>query len=90
MTTSQVVTANCLRTGIVVYLDHRGRWVEALEAAAIATDEAALAHLETAAAEGVTQCEVTSVYAFSVSLDGDRPVPVSVRERIRAAHAPTI
>lgn len=90
MATPQVITGNALDTGTVVYLDARGGWVEALDAAVVAADEDALRRLEAAAAVAVERCEVTSVYAFDVRVADGRPVPLSVRERIRAAHAPSV
>lgn len=85
-----VVTANVLHTGTVVYLDRHGRWVEALDQAAIAETAACRASLDGLAAAAVARNEVTSVYAFDVNLVGGRPEPRSVREKIRAAHAPTV
>ncbi len=85
-----VITANVLHTGTVVYLDPNGRWVEALDQAAVAETSACRASLDHLAAEAVARNEVTSVYAFDVNLVGGRPEPRSVRERIRAAHAPTV
>lgn len=90
MAIHQVVTGNALQTGAVVYLDAAGSWVENLDGAAIATDPTSLARLEAAAIDGVGRCEVTSVYAFAVRLVGGRPAPLSMREVIRAAHAPTV
>ena len=85
-----VVTANELRSGAVVYLADGGLWVEALEQAAIAHDADALKKMEQLAVQAVESCSVTGVYAMDVKLADGRPTPVSVRERIRAAHAPTV
>ena len=85
-----VVTANALRSGAVVYLAVDGRWVESIDEASVAHDAAALKELETLALAAVARNEVTAVYAFPVRLVGGRPHPVSVRETIRAAHAPTV
>lgn len=85
-----VVTANDLRSGAVVYLTADGRWVQALEEASVAEDEDALKKLEALALAAVERTEVTAVYAFNVRLAAGRPEPISVRERIRAAHAPTV
>lgn len=86
----EVVTANVLHTGTVVYLDNRGCWIETLAAAAIADTPARRQHLEQLASAAVSRNEVTSVYAFPVDLVDGRAQPRSMRERIRAAHAPTI
>lgn len=85
-----VVTANQLRTGAVVYLGSTGRWVETIDRATVAGNADEMRRLETLAASSVARCEVTAVYAFAVRVIGDRPEPLSVRERIRAAHAPTV
>lgn len=85
-----VVTANVLRTGAVVYLTTDGRWVEQLAEATVAADAAALKQLEGVALTAVERTEVTAVYAFDVHLIDGRPHPISVREIIRAAHAPTV
>jgi sulfite reductase (NADPH) hemoprotein beta-component len=85
-----VVTANDLRSGAVIYLAPGGRWERELADAAIAQDAAGLKGLETIAADAVARNEVTAVYAMTVRVVEGRPEPVSVREKIRAAHAPTI
>jgi sulfite reductase (NADPH) hemoprotein beta-component len=85
-----VVTANDLRSGAVVYLAPDGRWIEDIAAAAVATDADALQRFEDLARAAVIETAVTAVYAFDVKLVGGRPEPISVRERIRAAHAPTV
>lgn len=85
-----VVTANDLRSGAVVYLAPDGRWVEKLNDAAVANDAAALKRFETLAEAAVVGTAVTAVYAFDVRLAEGRPEPISVRERIRAAHQPTV
>ena len=87
---SRVVTANHLRSGAVVYLAGDGRWVPALQDAVVAADAVQLGTLEQQALAAVARSEVTAVYAFDVLLVDGRPSPISVRERIRAAHAPTV
>lgn len=86
----EVVTANELHTGTVVYLDGESRWVEKIGRAAVASDAEALERLEEIAAEAVARNLVTSVYAFAVRIVGGCAEPLSVREKIRAAHAPTV
>jgi sulfite reductase (NADPH) hemoprotein beta-component len=85
-----IVTANNLRSGAVVYLGAGGLWAESLGDAAVAGDAAALKSLEDQALRAVEQTEVTAVYAMDVRVVGGRPEPVSVRERIRAARAPSV
>lgn len=87
---ASIVTANDLRSGTVVYLGHDGAWVEAINAAKVVEDAASLRILEAAAVVAVARCEVTAVYAFKVRVKAGQPEPVSVRERIRAAHAVSV
>ena len=85
-----VVTANNLRSGAVVYLSANGTWIDDLNEALVARDPDALKALEVEAAAAVARTEVTAVYAMDVRLVEGRIDPISVRERIRAAHAPTV
>jgi Protein of unknown function (DUF2849) len=85
-----VVTANNLRSGAVVYLGTAGRWVTDLGDAEIAASKEALQALEVEANAAVIRTEVTAVYAMDVRVADGVIEPVSVRERIRAAHAPTV
>ena len=86
----QVLTANRLRAGNVVYLTTGAQWVPDLAHATIATDAAALAALEGVAAQSVDAQEVVAVYAIDVDTTTGAPKPVSVKERIRAAGGPTV
>ncbi len=86
----EIVTANLLRSGEVVYLGSDGLWVRRIAEAAVAADADARARLEQIAAASAARQEVTAVYAMDVVLDGTTPHPKSQRERIRAAHGPTV
>jgi hypothetical protein len=83
----RVITANKLRTGAVVYMMQDGRWTDVLQNAAVADGADALKAHEGMARAAVESNQVTAVYAFDVSFVDGKPVPSSVRERIRAAHA---
>lgn len=85
-----VVTANVLRTGAVVYLKADGTWVEKLADADVADGKEAMTAFENLSLAAIERSEVTAVYAFDVAIVDGRPAPVSVRERIRAARAPTV
>ncbi|WP_322867939.1 DUF2849 domain-containing protein [Aquicoccus sp. G2-2] len=77
----QVVTANALVEGDVVYLDHMGRWVRRLEDAHVFTvEEDAKAALETAQRR---TGEVVDVYLIVVALDAGIPGPTHFREAFR-------
>lgn len=82
-----VITANDLRTGAVVYLDGAGNWVGALADAAPISDDSERTRLEAFALAALERNVVTAVYAFDVRIANGSIEPVSVRERIRAANA---
>ena len=82
--TGQVVTANYLRDGDVVYLAEDGQWTLWLDKAWVAKTETALKRLLKIAEDAENACKVISIYAMPV---GEGPVPLdalSARERIRA------
>jgi hypothetical protein len=85
----QVLTANRLLDGEVVYLDAADDWVERIgEARLLATP----AEGEAALAKGVaaeTERKIVHAYLFDVAGQGDALKPVKMREIIRAA-GPTI
>ena len=85
-----VVTANRLRDGIVVYLASDGSWTEEIARARIAETEDEVAALEAQAAEDVKARKVVAVYPMDVALHDGTVDPLSVRERIRAAHRTTL
>ncbi|MBU2583207.1 MAG: DUF2849 domain-containing protein [Alphaproteobacteria bacterium] len=84
-----VLTANRLEDGVVVYLGNSGEWVHDLIAATVAENEASLAILEKIAGKSVAGRHVVGVYAIDVDLSNGKPSPKSVREKIRAAHRQT-
>jgi Protein of unknown function (DUF2849) len=84
----QVLTANRLLDGEVVYLAADGAWVESLTAAAVlatkAEGEAALA----AGLKAELNQEIVHAYLFDI-VDGATRKPIKQREIIRAA-GPTV
>ena len=82
--TLQVVTANRLGDGRVVFLADGYRWVEEIGQARVGeTEEAAnalLAIAEKAAADRI----VVAPYLIGVSTDGERVMPTRYREILRA------
>lgn len=85
-----IITANRLGDGVVVFFDGRGQWSEDIAAARIAeTDEEAEA-LDRQAQQSICDRTVIALYAMPVDVKDGRPHPKSIREEIRAAHAPTI
>jgi len=89
-TAPQMVTANRLLDGAVVYLTERNEWSEQFADGAVWNDkESADAALE-ASEEAVKARLVVGPYLFDVAVTDDGPKPTSARERIRADHKPTI
>lgn len=77
----QVLTANRLSDGAVVFLDEEGGWTERIAAARIV--EKADGEALVAAGEA-TASEVIAPYLIDVSLEAAGPRPLRYRERIRA------
>jgi hypothetical protein len=86
-----VVTANRLDDGIVVYLAPGGAWTEDIEKARRAETDEEVKALEAEAETSVRDRVVIGVYPMPVAMKDDGTVdPISVRERIRAAHRTTL
>jgi Protein of unknown function (DUF2849) len=85
-----IITANRLTDGIVVYLGADGSWVEELARARVATTEDEIKALESEAAKAVAERRVVAAYPMAVGIEDGAPVALSVRERIRAAHRTTL
>ncbi len=83
--TAQVMTANRLDDGAVVYLAPEGAWSERLVEAEVAEDAATLHRLEAEAERAVRGQLVVGPYLFTVALEAEGPRPIGQREIIRAA-----
>jgi hypothetical protein len=81
----QIVTANRLRDGDVVYLTSTNDWSETLGDAAIARSKKEAATLLETAELAVTELKVVGPYEFDVTIDNSETKPISMREIIRAA-----
>jgi len=91
VSTLNVITANRLDDGIVVYLAAEGKWTEQIANARVADGEEETKALEAEADKAVRERRVVAAYAMPVALKGDGAIdPLSVRERIRAAHRTTL
>ncbi|UUX49907.1 DUF2849 domain-containing protein [Nisaea acidiphila] len=86
---NQVMTANRLGDGAVVYLAEDDDWVLSLDAAEIAESEEEAIRLEERAGLAMKQQKVVGPYLFAVSVTGEYVAPISQREIIRAA-GPTV
>ena len=80
----QIVTANRLRDGRVVYLAEGETWTEQVTAAVVAEDQAAADTLLGIAARAVAHQEVVEPYLIAVDERGGQVAPIRYREAIRA------
>jgi hypothetical protein len=87
--TTEIVTANRLNDGLVVYLDGAGGWSERIAEARVAQGGEDAAALLALAEEPEHAVRVVGPYLMEVALDGAVPRPTSNRERIRAL-GPTV
>ncbi len=85
----QIISANRLSDGLVVFLASDGAWVERLAEAEVFSDKAAsaagLARAQTAAARNI----IVDIAPVDVEIAPDGPWPTHIRDRIRAA-GPTV
>lgn len=88
--TLQIVTANRLVDGVEVYLTDGGVWSEAFtDSLILRSDPEAEAAMKDAA-RAVAEQHIVGPYLAEVRQTEDGIEPTSARERIRAAHRPTI
>lgn len=87
--TFQMVTANRLSDGAVVYFAAPGEWSESLAAARLAEGDDAAAELLAQAATREEQLLVVGPYLMPVAMEQGTPQPKELREVIRA-QGPTI
>jgi len=84
-----VVSANRLAGGEVVYLTAAGGWDASLAAATVASDEAEALRLLAVAEASVAARQVVEPYLVALVEQGVAGQPLSLRERIRAK-GPTV
>lgn len=80
----QVLTANRLVDGIVVYLTAKGGWSERFAEGHAVDDETGAEALMRRAERSVAACQVVAPYLIEVAPVNDTLAPSSARERIRA------
>ena len=80
----QVLTANRLRDGAVVYLTGSGTWSEWIAESRIAGDAVASATLLADGLDAADGQVADSPYLIDVAMDGGDPRPLRHRERLRA------
>lgn len=81
----KILTANRLTDGEAVWLSGDHSWAEAIVAAEIARDKATEEKLERAGEAAFLKNEVVDVNLIDIELVDGTPVPLRLRERIRAA-----
>jgi hypothetical protein len=85
-----VITANRLTDGIVVYLAPDGGWIEDIARARFAESEDETQALEQIGEQAVKDRIVVAMYAMPVEIKDGAVDPLSVREKIRASHRTTL
>lgn len=80
----QMVIANALRDGLVVFLAANGRWVNAIADGAVASDTDRAQRLADIALEAEQRCEVIGPELIEIELKDGLRQPVHIREAIRA------
>ncbi len=83
--TTNVITANRLTDGVVVFLGEMG-WTADLQGAVALPDAEMLELYMDIAKNSIARQEVVAVYEFAVEVRDNVIVPVSARELIRAGH----
>ncbi|HYA74211.1 MAG TPA: DUF2849 domain-containing protein [Roseiarcus sp.] len=86
---SEIVTANRLADGVVVFQDARGGWVEDFARAAVHADAAALKAALALAGEAVARSLIVDPYSVEVEWRNGHYAPKALREAIRAC-GPTV
>jgi len=86
---SEIVTANRLADGVVVFQDAEGGWVEDFARAAVYADAAAVAAALALGAEAVARSQIVDPYAVAVERRNGHYAPKALREAIRAS-GPTV
>ncbi len=85
----QVMTANRLRDGEVVFLTRSGEWSELIDEAVLAQEPLAVSALELRAGEAVKATLVAGQYLFDAERVGGKIRATHIRERIRTL-GPTV
>lgn len=84
----QVVTANTLAVGDVVYLASSGGWTGWIDEARVSASESDAEEMLALGKKAVGACLVVDPYLIDVTVDGGKIKPVRWREVIRSAGPP--
>ena len=85
----QMIIANRLRDGAVVFLASNEGWEPAIAAGAVIETEADAARLLALAKRHETECQVIDPQLIEIEIEGGSPRPTAIREAIRA-FGPTV
>jgi hypothetical protein len=85
----QMIIANRLTDGVVVFLDPREGWNSSIASGVVVDDDAEAQRLLTIAKRHETECRVIDPTLIDVQLEGGSPRPTAIREAIRA-FGPTV
>ena len=85
----QMIIANRLRDGVVVFLAPDEAWVPKIAAGAVIDDEPGAARLMAVAKRHEVECQVIDPQLIDVEIKDGNPRPTAIREAIRA-FGPTV
>lgn len=80
----EMITANRLADGLVVFLDAAGGWSEDFHQGAVVEDAEAKARALALAAQAAADNHIVDPYAIELELRAGHLAPKALRERIRA------
>jgi hypothetical protein len=86
---AQMIIANRLRDGVVVFLGPDERWAPAIAAGTLIDNEADAAKLMGVAKRHEAECQVIDPQLIDVEIKDGQPRPTAIREAIRA-FGPTV
>lgn len=81
----QILTANRLRDGLVVFFTRDGGWSERIDDSWVSDDEASRAEMVAAGERAVAAGAVVGPYLIDAAVSGEHIRADRLRERIRAA-----
>lgn len=80
----QMIIANRLTDGLVIYMGGEGAWVDSINEGALLQTEAETERWLAVAEKAVEDCEVVDPYLIEVNVDHGKRRPQGARETIRA------
>ena len=80
----QMIIANRLTDGLVIYMGAQGEWVHSIHQGAVLEDETEAEHWLTVAQQAVQDSVIVDPYLIKVDIANGERRPVGARETIRA------